>query len=1047
MLTKNIFTFLITINLALYSSSFSIDSTIYKNNYQIKYLGIEEGLPHLLINSIGEHPDGYLFISTQEGLILYNGFDFLDLPNYQGTELLNRYIKKIYKDNNNITWFISSYVPPVYFKNNQFKSILITDKNFSYINDIIHYNNLLLLATDKGLYSIENYKAKPSNLLNSNEEIISFCIDNNYLYLSLPNKVLKTIYKNGKLEIQQIYNIRYVRNIFFRKNNPYFITFNDGIYYYNYGKINHLTKINGLASNTINHAILTQNNDIWLATDYGVNKIDINNNITKFTVSNGLSSNQIQYIFEDFAQNIWFCPLGNKVTIFRNSYFYSFKNPTSKVNHNVFSFVVDNNFLVSGTYSYGIEIYNNKGKYIKTVNLPNSESNIINSIIKVENNYWVATNDGIYVLNQDFNIAEKISIPRIRQAGSLYYCKHSNRIYISAGYSFFYYDLSNKSLHKIASDFIITNIIGDKNGTIYIGTENTGIWIYKNNTLTNLFGKKENYSVVALYIDNSNNLWLCIEGKGLVRYNNNNYSILSSKNGLFNELFFAIEETEDNFWFSCNTGLFRISKQDLNDYFNGKINYVNSISYNQNNGIDNSEFNGGYNFPSAKSNNFLFFANVNGVVGFDQNKVILPPKAKIIIRNYYANNNIYFFKENIILPWNNNNRIEIFIDPIIFNNFNNYILYYKLSNETDWHIADKKGHIIYTNLKPGNYVLEISLTVDGNKNVVYKKFNLIVEGVFYRKVWFITLLTIIFFIGIIYFWDKIRTKKQLEKEKKLQQLVEEKTAELKAEKDKALLAYQEAEKALKIAEEQKQLAEIERQKAIEANKMKSEIVRLVAHDLKNPLGAIQSFASYIFEDIDDDKEYVLEHAKHIKEAADSTLVFVSELLRMAHLESGMIKPNITETSITSLINNIVSQNVQIAYEKAQEIIFENNLPENLLVKIDPLLTSEIINNYISNAIKYSPRCAQIKIRAQILDNKLRIAVIDKGPGILEEEKSKVFQKFQKLSAKPTAGESSHGLGLSIVKLLAEVQGAEVGFESEYGKGSTFFVDFDLEKIS
>ncbi|HRT99231.1 MAG TPA: HAMP domain-containing sensor histidine kinase [Ignavibacteriales bacterium] len=324
---------------------------------------------------------------------------------------------------------------------------------------------------------------------------------------------------------------------------------------------------------------------------------------------------------------------------------------------------------------------------------------------------------------------------------------------------------------------------------------------------------------------------------------------------------------------------------------------------------------------------------------------------------------------------------------------------------------------------------------------------MIVEGVFYRKVWFITLLTIIFFIGIIYFWDKIRTKKQLEKEKKLQQLVEEKTAELKAEKDKALLAYQEAEKALKIAEEQKQLAEIERQKAIEANKMKSEIVRLVAHDLKNPLGAIQSFASYIFEDIDDDKEYVLEHAKHIKEAADSTLVFVSELLRMAHLESGMIKPNITETSITSLINNIVSQNVQIAYEKAQEIIFENNLPENLLVKIDPLLTSEIINNYISNAIKYSPRCAQIKIRAQILDNKLRIAVIDKGPGILEEEKSKVFQKFQKLSAKPTAGESSHGLGLSIVKLLAEVQGAEVGFESEYGKGSTFFVDFDLEKIS
>jgi signal transduction histidine kinase len=116
--------------------------------------------------------------------------------------------------------------------------------------------------------------------------------------------------------------------------------------------------------------------------------------------------------------------------------------------------------------------------------------------------------------------------------------------------------------------------------------------------------------------------------------------------------------------------------------------------------------------------------------------------------------------------------------------------------------------------------------------------------------------------------------------------------------------------------------------------------------------------------------------------------------------------------------------------------------EELYAKVDPDYAAQVFENLISNAIKFSPPHKDVKV-ILIKDNgKARAEIIDEGPGLTEDDKKKVFRKFQRLSAKPTGGEQSTGLGLSIVKKYVEAMNGKVWCESEQGKGANFIVEFN-----
>jgi signal transduction histidine kinase len=133
----------------------------------------------------------------------------------------------------------------------------------------------------------------------------------------------------------------------------------------------------------------------------------------------------------------------------------------------------------------------------------------------------------------------------------------------------------------------------------------------------------------------------------------------------------------------------------------------------------------------------------------------------------------------------------------------------------------------------------------------------------------------------------------------------------------------------------------------------------------------------------------------------------------------------------------------VAKRKHINMVFESN-PDNVEWRLDHSLIEQIVENLVSNSVKFSPVKKDVTLSVVEKENRVQIRIADQGPGIHPDELHKLFQKYQRLSNKPTGGESSTGLGLSIVKKYVEGMGGKVWCESEWGKGATFVVEFPRE---
>lgn len=234
-----------------------------------------------------------------------------------------------------------------------------------------------------------------------------------------------------------------------------------------------------------------------------------------------------------------------------------------------------------------------------------------------------------------------------------------------------------------------------------------------------------------------------------------------------------------------------------------------------------------------------------------------------------------------------------------------------------------------------------------------------------------------------------------------------------------------------------------------ANAMKNRMLSMVAHDLKNPLGGIQGLVSFL---ISDDRltKYsdIVESLDLMQKSSTSMLDLVKEILDSAALEIGRIQLNTDVVSIEDLVQAAVWQNKPSAEIKDQQLHLTSvDTAQNyFMTKADSKRLSQVFDNLISNAIKYSPFSKPIEVTIKSYESNILVSVTDQGPGVSEEDKEKMFGYFQRLSAQPTGGESSSGIGLSIVKQIVELHNGKVWVESELGKGSTFIVSLPVIPI-
>jgi len=236
-----------------------------------------------------------------------------------------------------------------------------------------------------------------------------------------------------------------------------------------------------------------------------------------------------------------------------------------------------------------------------------------------------------------------------------------------------------------------------------------------------------------------------------------------------------------------------------------------------------------------------------------------------------------------------------------------------------------------------------------------------------------------------------------------------------------------------IISDQNNQVSLSNTKLLEVNRQKTEIIGIVSHDLKAPINRIKGLLDLLVLDIRNREEYINMMLLSINDANN----LIQNLLDNSSLEDGKSTLRPTEFDFITLLNSIIKVNIPQAQYKGIEIITELST-HSLIIINDKLALTRIIENILSNALKFSNKGTQVFIK---LDNKLsthfEIAITDNGPGISLEDQEKLFIAFSKLSSSPTAGESSTGLGLSIVKKLVELMKGKVEVESQVGEGTTF----------
>ncbi|MDN5216497.1 tetratricopeptide repeat-containing sensor histidine kinase [Fulvivirgaceae bacterium BMA12] len=249
----------------------------------------------------------------------------------------------------------------------------------------------------------------------------------------------------------------------------------------------------------------------------------------------------------------------------------------------------------------------------------------------------------------------------------------------------------------------------------------------------------------------------------------------------------------------------------------------------------------------------------------------------------------------------------------------------------------------------------------------------------------------------------------------------------------------EIEKQKQKIENKNKALESKNQDLIDLNLEKNNVLGIIAHDLRSPMNHIiglTSIMSYRKETLNADQ---LQSLEMISDTSARMREMINRILDINTMDAKEITLELEEVNVSGLLQKAIKEFLDPANNK--NIQLNTDIAQNLTAELDKNYTLQIFENLIANALKFSPKNKNIFIRLMKNGNCIRVEIEDQGPGIKESEQHRLFEKFQILSAKPTGGEKSTGLGLYIVKTFVEAMGGKVWCESEAGKGANFIVEF------
>ncbi|MBS1766219.1 MAG: hypothetical protein JST05_02280 [Acidobacteria bacterium] len=337
-----------------------------------------------------------------------------------------------------------------------------------------------------------------------------------------------------------------------------------------------------------------------------------------------------------------------------------------------------------------------------------------------------------------------------------------------------------------------------------------------------------------------------------------------------------------------------------------------------------------------------------------------------------------------------------------------------------WNAETRKE---YTNLHEGPYRFRVRARNADGRESGEAVFAFQVQPPWYRA-WWAWLLWALGAVAVITAVIRIRTRILKQRNARLESRIAEATEELREREQ--MLAHQAAD-----------LERVNRDLKV-INEQKDQYLGLVVHDLRNPLNGILLSAEVISEESGEPEIRAL--AGRIRDTGTDMNGLIGRFLDIAAIDAGNVLARLEAFPMEMIVREAATAFGPEAAKKGIELatVIQENAPE---AWVDPAFAKEIFENLTSNALKFSPGGKTVTLRLEHAGPEVVLSVEDQGPGLTEEDKQRLFGRFARLTAQPTGGEPSVGLGLSIVKHMVDACGGRIWVDSAPGEGAAFRVAF------
>lgn len=1070
------------------------------------------GLPQNSATDIVQTKDGYLWFATQEGVARFDGVQFTVFDRANTDALPDSWILRLIQDSTDALWIrVQGPAPGITRYQNGAFTLFTTSSGlpsntvtsgyadkaggiwFGTLRGLSHFNdgkfvnysvkdglpgdtvsalsldskNNLWVSTTRGLarltdgkfVTLTGTKEFPDTSFSRVHSFSNTFEDRSgTLWLSTPRGVVS--YTNGSTKLFTLKDglpSLVVNDILQSSKGDIWFATSSGLARFQNGRFVTYRASTDPDENTVLEMHEDHEGSIWMITDNGIKRF-ANGKFESYRHEDGLSDNKVQRMLIDKEQSIWMGTFGGGIDRFRNGKFITYSSRTGLTFDNVQPVLEDSKgILWIGSNSAGLNRIENGVVTSITTKNGLSGNDIRSLAVDKTGALWISTTRGLdmYKEGKVTSVAKVTPSNPLPHGNAMIRLRSGNFLVPSAFKVDLYRDGKFTPLFKIDSlpgrGNFISSISEDSKGTLWIATL-TNLWWYKDKKLKKV-SKEDGLGpawVQSFYEDGDGTIWLGISSQGIARYKDGQFRIIGPRQGLFD--FNAYVLFEDRFgyiWSSCNKGVYRVSKKELNDVADGKAGTVHSISYGESDGMENRECNGGYS-PSGFQlhDGRIAFATVKGVAIVNPADIKLNPvPPPVVVEGLVADGVSKSLTGGVSLA-PGTNRIEIRYAGLSFVGGDKVRFKYMLEGEdNDWIDGGSLRQAYYANLSPGDYKFRvIAANSDGIWNETGASLSFRLRPFFYQTKWFLAIL-ILGFLGTgpsIYFW-RVRSLKQREAE--LEFTVNKRTEELQ----RTLNNLKEAQHQLVLSEKMASLGQL---------------TAGIAHEIKNPLNFITNFAQLSKElahelrhELSLEKNQVEDkRAEEITEIIDNLEQNVTKInehgKRADSIVRGMLlhsRGKAGERQETDL-NALLAEYTNLAYHgmRAQDQSFNVKIETDFdstigNVNIVPQDLSRAFLNMVNNACYaanekrksvangFSPI---VRVSAKNLGNKVEIRIRDNGNGIPKEVIDKIFNPF--FTTKP-AGVGT-GLGLSITyDIIRDEHKGEIKVDTQAGEYTEFII--------